>query len=239
VKGIERLLLDRLTDTLPRLNVNLIPSFPAFPSQLMRRFYALALAILLSGIASPKAVATGIIGQFDLTIGWGLPSSFPVYLSLAYTPNGTPSPWPALFETIPITTQSIGMSFSASKLNDPDFAAITGHLTNGADEVLSMFHFFNPNLAAPGSGVGQAESALFVNGHPDLSGYQVSEISMNIKDLSLSQNLAAWIVSAHFTVWGVPEPSTLLIGASSIIIWDLVLRRRLPVRRPHVCSHYA
>jgi hypothetical protein len=139
----------------------------------------------------------------------------------------TPSNPVKLFDGVSITPASVGMVFEKN-LSDAELQAVAARLTDGRDEYIRLI------LEEVASGRreqrGWRESGFFL-GHgatvdPDLAGATIQGVQLRIDDFILAPNSSAAAALAAtapqvqvlmtFTVLGIPEPSTLGLGAAGL-----------------------
>ncbi|HEX6964083.1 MAG TPA: hypothetical protein VF175_19600 [Lacipirellula sp.] len=135
----------------------------------------------------------------------------------------TPSNPVKLFEGLSITPTSVGMVFEKT-LADVDLQSVAGRITDGLDQYIQLV--LEETASGRKEKRGWQESGFFL-GHgstedPDLAGATVEGIQLRIDDFVLAQNSSAAALASSgpqvqvqmtFTVLGVPEPSTLALGA--------------------------
>jgi hypothetical protein len=135
----------------------------------------------------------------------------------------TPTNPVKLFDNVAITPASVGNVFVSNLSNDPAFQAAVGRLTDGQDEYIRLV--LEESASGRKEQRGGQESGFFL-GHvstltPDLVGATVNALQLRIDGFRLASSSPAALAPAGppvevlmtFTVLGVPEPSTLALGA--------------------------
>jgi hypothetical protein len=187
----------------------------------------IAVFILIFG--SSEVFAAGAIAQFDVDFGFGLVNAPPpgfTYIVFQFDSADQPQVHlrPSLFEDIRISSAVVGQEFFVSANTDPDFASIAQQITDGVDESIVPWHFEGPGITGAGSGSLDLESKwLGQAGHPDLTGHQVTSMSMFVK--SYTSDMYFDHVAVTFSFFGVPEPPTVVLLSIGGIACLVAIRR--------------
>jgi hypothetical protein len=151
---------------------------------------------------SPEASGDLLIDELHYTVSLGAPAVQPAaYFSLAYAFDDAD-----LFEDVEVTSAADGSSFIANAETDGDFIAFAGHLTNGQEERLFLWHFSSPGRNGNGFGGSDIESGWFKHGHPDFGGSHMSKIVMDVDWTPSSERVS---MTLRFGFYAVPEPTSL------------------------------
>jgi hypothetical protein len=95
---------------------------------------------------------------------------------------------PGVFNSLVLTPDDTGSSYTIVSSDDEDFTTVTDTLTNGIDDYLSFQ--YTPYPGGGGSGGGTTESGLFLGGVtgeclPDFAGFQIDYFKLTINSLTL------------------------------------------------------
>jgi hypothetical protein len=135
-----------------------------------------------------------------------------------------------VFEEIFVTCSDVGMSFTATGADDPDFDGLVSVLTNGVDDTLAVMH--TVGSCGCGSGIHMRESQVFVNGSPDFAGQAIDSICLKVNSLLLDPQESWTDYSFDVAVVVVPEPAALSLLAVGACTFLLRATKRAPICRP-------
>ncbi len=98
---------------------------------------------------------------------------------------------PGVFDSLVLTPDDTGSSYTIVSSDDEDFASVTDTLTNGIDDPLMFVFLFYPS--GGGGGNGSMESDFFLGGVtgeylPDFAGFQIDYFTLTINTLTLDVN---------------------------------------------------
>jgi len=129
-----------------------------------------------------------------------------------------------------VSTSDVGKTFIQSSVTSPRFDLFASLLTSGTDDFLIIWKHF-PDIVGLGSGTGSFESQWlnkFIQTETaDFYGWQVTEISLTINSLTIDSpgsdpvGDGIWTDCTYditFTIYGIPEPATLLLLAFGIVV---------------------
>jgi hypothetical protein len=147
-----------------------------------------------------------------------------------------------LFEQFQLTPSDIGRTFTLTASDEPDFSSFVQMLTNGFNDGLGISDNLDIITA-------KAEPEFFTllapgNNGVDLQGFQIGSIAMHIDNLIVDSpgsdpnSDGLWtdaVFEGTFTVYAVPEPSTLAIALAAGMI---LFRRRIVRKPPMIASRF-
>ena len=127
-----------------------------------------------------------------------------------------------------VTTSDVGKTFTQSPVTSPHFDFFASMLTSGTDDWLVILSHF------PGVGGAGRESLesywlnKFIQTETvDFYGWQVTEISLTVNSLTFDtpgrnpNGDGIWtdyVYDVTFTIYGIPEPATLLLLAFGMVV---------------------
>jgi hypothetical protein len=212
------------------------------------RLLRYAWGLLFTSIMPLIPAQAGVLGSAELTNdGIDKPGVFPfsLWLGLAISPNPN-SPFSCFADSPPscygilsytFTTADIGSTISANSSNNPEFSAIAGILTNGAENNLGLAGDIpGPPPSDPGGGFGIPESLFFPNGGgPDFEGSTLTQIDLTLNKLVFASEPLINFGDGLFTVanfdvtvtveGNTPEPGVFWTAGTGLVLL-LVFRTR-------------
>jgi PEP-CTERM motif len=135
----------------------------------------------------------------------------------------------SLFTNVPLTQGSVGLTFTATALNDPKFQTVVQSLTDGVDQ---WFVLGSDDTGITGGHQSGTFGSLAGGNGIDLHGFQIDAFTMTLLSRQVlipgsdPNHNGQWqdtIEVYHLTIQGVPEPSSFALAAFGLIgllVWQ-------------------
>lgn len=200
---------------------------------------ALLAGAVCAGVAAPVG-AQNLLSQGTISGGFGVshPTGVPFTgISLELIVDVF-SPGSGVFGTFGLTPGDVGSTYTATSINDPNFGAVTGLLSNGvSNQVFSSGRMYLPTLSGGGAAFTYSESTFFTSPPPliDFIGSTIGEIRVRLDALTLfetvdqmsGQQVTNATYTATYSVYdNVPGP-----GGAIVLAAGAVMSGRRPTRR--------
>lgn len=127
-----------------------------------------------------------------------------------------------------VTPSDVGKTFTQSPVTSPGFDFFASMLTSGTDDQLFiLLHFPDDGIAGTVTWESYWLSKFIQTETVDFYGWQVTEISLTVNSLTIDtpgrnpNGDGIWtdcVYDVTFTIYGIPEPATLLLLAFGMVV---------------------